>query len=115
MLVLLDDLSNLVGDTLDAHTWLFVVGRNLGRRNHVALLILELLLDTAVEEECNVRILLSFCTNMSQDYCASGPYTHQQCAPALRLACQATRQGHWSWPEGGTQLGKGTLHCSETW
>ena len=56
--ILLYDLSNLVCDTLDAHRWLFIVGRDLGRRDHVALLVLELLLNTAVEEERDVRVLL---------------------------------------------------------
>ncbi len=58
ILACLDDLGNLVRNGLDAHLRLLVVGSNLGRRNHDALLARVLLLNTAVEEESDVRVLL---------------------------------------------------------
>lgn len=53
----LDDFGDLVCDSLDAHLGLFVVCGDLGGRNHVSLLALELLLDTSVEEEGDMGIL----------------------------------------------------------
>jgi hypothetical protein len=74
----LDDLGNLVRNGLDAHLRLLVVGSNLGRRNHDALLARVLLLDTAVEEESDVRVLLRLwrlATILSSN-------THPQCGSA---------------------------------
>lgn len=48
-LVGLDDLGDLVGNSLNAHLGLLIVGRDLGRRDHVSDLVLELLLDTTAE------------------------------------------------------------------
>lgn len=58
-LALLDALANLFGNTHGAHRGLKVVGSNTRRGDHVTVLVLELLLDTAVEEEGNVSVLLS--------------------------------------------------------
>ena len=57
----LDNLGDLVGDTLDAHLGLLVVSGDLGRGDHVSFLALELLLDTTVEEEGNVGVFLGLC------------------------------------------------------
>ena len=67
MLILLDNFGNLVGDTLYTHAWLLVIGRNLGRGDHMALLIFELLLNTTVEEERDVRILLRLCMHINTE------------------------------------------------
>jgi hypothetical protein len=56
----LDDLGNLVGDTLNRHLGLLVVGGDLGGGDHVSLLALELLLDTTVKKEGNVGVLFGF-------------------------------------------------------
>jgi hypothetical protein len=53
-----DNLGNLLSDTLDTHLRVLVVCRHLRRGNHMALLVLELLLNASVEEESDVRILL---------------------------------------------------------
>jgi len=53
----LHDLGDLVGDSLHAHLWLLVVCGDLGRGDHVSLLAAELLLDTTIKEECDMRIL----------------------------------------------------------
>ena len=58
VLALLDDLRDLLRDALDTHLRVLVVRRHLRRRDHVALLVLELLLDTAVEEESDVSVFL---------------------------------------------------------
>lgn len=52
-----DALGHLLADGFGAHLGLMVVGRNLGRRDHIAHLARELLLDTSVEEESDVRVL----------------------------------------------------------
>lgn len=56
--VSLDDLRDLIRHSLHGHRWLFVVRRDLGRRDHVALFVLELFFDTAVEEESDVGVFL---------------------------------------------------------
>jgi len=57
-LVLSNALGHLVGDAAGAHLGVQVVRGDLGRGDELALLVLELLLDTAVEEEGDVRVLL---------------------------------------------------------
>lgn len=57
----LDDLCNLVGDAMGVHLGLLVVRRDLGRRNHFPVFVLELLFDTSVEEEGDVGVLFGFC------------------------------------------------------
>lgn len=57
----LNDLSHLVGDSLDTHLRLLVVRCDLWRGNHHTLFALILLLDATVEEEGNVRVLLRLC------------------------------------------------------
>lgn len=52
-------LGHLVTHGGSAHLGLEVIGGNLGRRDHVADLAGELLLNTTVEEESNVSVLLS--------------------------------------------------------
>jgi hypothetical protein len=59
MLVCPDDFCDLIRDTLDTHLWKFVVCCDFGRSNHVPFFPFELLLDTAIEEECDMRILFS--------------------------------------------------------
>lgn len=54
----LDNFGDLVCDSLDAHLGLFVVCGDLGGRDHVSLLALELLFDTSVEEEGDVGVFL---------------------------------------------------------
>jgi hypothetical protein len=61
VVALLHDLRDLVRDGLHAHPRLQVVRRDLGRRDHVPLLVVELRLDAAVEEERDVRVFLGFC------------------------------------------------------
>jgi hypothetical protein len=56
-----DALAQLLCDGHGAHLRLQVVRGYLGRRNHLALLVLELLLDTTIEEESDVSILFSLC------------------------------------------------------
>ena len=63
----LDDLCDLLGNTLDTHLRVLVVGGNLRRRDHVALFVVELLLDTTVEEERDMRILLRFWMGVRND------------------------------------------------
>ena len=58
--IALDNLGNFVSDTLDAHLGLLVIRVDFGRRHHVTCLSLELLLNTTVEEEGDVGVLLSF-------------------------------------------------------
>jgi hypothetical protein len=57
-LALLDALTKLVGDGHGAHLGLLVVGGDAGRGDHVSVLVVELDLDTAVEEEGDVGVLL---------------------------------------------------------
>lgn len=61
ILVLLHQLGHLVRHALHAHLRLLVVRRHLRARDHEPLLVLELLLDAAVEEERDVRVLLRLC------------------------------------------------------
>lgn len=58
-LVLTDTLGHLLTNTSGAHLRVEVISGHLGRWDHVADFTGELLLDTAVEEEGNVSILLS--------------------------------------------------------
>ena len=58
MLVGLDDFGDFIGDALHTHFRKLVVRRNFGRINHVPFFSLKLLLYTAIEEECDVRVLL---------------------------------------------------------
>lgn len=60
-LALLDALTELVGDGHGAHLGLLVVGGDTGRGDHVAVLVVELDLDTAVEEEGDVGVLFRLC------------------------------------------------------
>jgi len=55
-----DDLGDLVSDFLCAHLRLQVIGGDLRRGDQMSFFLLELLFHTAVEEEGNVSILLSF-------------------------------------------------------
>ena len=57
-LALLDALAQLVGDGHGAHLGLLVIGGDAGRGDHVAVLVVELDLDTAVEEEGDVGVFL---------------------------------------------------------
>lgn len=75
----LEDLGDLVGDTLRTHLRLLVVGSDLGRGDHRTLLALVLLLDTAVEEESNVGVLLSLCEMLVGLQLKT---THRQCESA---------------------------------
>lgn len=59
-LALAQTLGHLLTNTGSAHLGVEVVGGNAGRGNHITLLTRELLLDTTVEEERNVGVLLSF-------------------------------------------------------
>lgn len=59
-LVLSESLAHLVADVGGAHLGVLVVCGDLGRGDQVALLARELLLDTAVEEEGDVGVLLRF-------------------------------------------------------
>lgn len=54
----LDDLRHLIRYALHGHRRLFVVRRDFGRGDHVALFVLELFFDTAVEEESDVGVFL---------------------------------------------------------
>lgn len=63
-LVRLYDLGDLVGNSLHTHLGLLVVGGDLGRGDHDALLALVLLLNTAVEEEGDVGVLFGFCNEL---------------------------------------------------
>lgn len=56
--VSLDDLRDLIRHALHGHRRLFVVRRDFGRRDHVALFVLELFFDAAVEEESDVGVFL---------------------------------------------------------
>ena len=56
-LALLDALAQLVGDGHGAHLGLLVIGGDAGRGDHVSVLVVELDLDTAVEEEGDVGVL----------------------------------------------------------
>jgi hypothetical protein len=56
-LALLDALAELVGDGHGAHLGLLVVGGDAGRGDHVSDLVVELDLDTTVEEEGDVGVL----------------------------------------------------------
>jgi hypothetical protein len=56
-LALLDTFAQLVGDSHGAHLGLLVVGGDAGRGNHVSNLVVELDLDTTVEEEGDVGVL----------------------------------------------------------
>jgi hypothetical protein len=58
VLVRLDNLGDFVGDALHAHLGLLVVSGDLWRGDHESLLLVELLLDTAVEEERDVGVFL---------------------------------------------------------
>lgn len=58
-LALFNTLGHLLTHTRGAHLRVKVVSSDLGRRNHIPHFTGELLLDTAVEEESNVGILLS--------------------------------------------------------
>ena len=58
-LALANALGHLSTDLRGAHLGVKVVGGNLGRRDHVTDLSRELLLNTTVEEESNVSVLLS--------------------------------------------------------
>ena len=57
-LALLDALTELVGNSHGAHLGLLVVGRDARGRDHVSVLVVELDLDTSVEEESDVGVLL---------------------------------------------------------
>jgi len=57
-LVLANALGHLLANTGGAHLRVLVVGGNLGRGDHVAHLTRELLLNTTVEEEGNMGVLL---------------------------------------------------------
>ena len=54
----LDELCDLVGNTLNTHLRLLIVSRYFRGGDHSPLLSRELLLDTTIEEEGDVRILL---------------------------------------------------------
>jgi hypothetical protein len=54
----LNPLAELLGNSHGAHCGLEIIRRYLRRRNHLALLVLKLLLDTTVEEEGDVGVLL---------------------------------------------------------
>lgn len=58
VVALLDELCDLISNALDAHLRVLVVSRNLRGGDHGPLLCRELLLDTTIEEERDVRILL---------------------------------------------------------
>jgi hypothetical protein len=60
MLAFLQDLGNLLCDTVNTHFRVFVVRGNFGRGYHVSLFVFELLLRAAVEEKGDVRIFFSF-------------------------------------------------------
>ena len=69
VLVGLDDFGDFIGDTLHTHFRKLVVRRDFGRINHVPFFSLELLLDTAIEEECDVRVLLCLCVHVRKALC----------------------------------------------
>jgi hypothetical protein len=56
----LDDLGNLVRDTLGIHLGLLVVCRDLGRGDHLSVFVFELLFHTSVEEKGDVGVLFGF-------------------------------------------------------
>jgi hypothetical protein len=60
MLALLEDLGNLLGDTVNTHLRVFVVRGDLGRGNHVSLFVFELFLNATIEEKRHMRVFLSF-------------------------------------------------------
>jgi hypothetical protein len=57
-LALLDALAQLVSDSHGAHLGLLVIGGDAGRGDHVSDLVVELDLDTTVEEESDVGVFL---------------------------------------------------------
>lgn len=57
MLVGPDDLRDFIRDALHTHFRKLVICRDFGRIDHVSFFSLEQLLDTAIEEECDMRIL----------------------------------------------------------
>ena len=52
---------HLLGNSTGTHLWLQVIGRDLWRRHHNSVLAWPRLLDTAVEEEGHVCVLLRLC------------------------------------------------------
>lgn len=60
MFAFLEDFSNLFCNSVDAHLGLHIIGGDLRGRNHVPFLVLELLLDASIEEECDVRVFFGF-------------------------------------------------------
>lgn len=96
---LLDALARLVCDGHGAHLGLLIVGGNLGGRNHIALLILKLLLDAAVEKESNMGVLFGL-SNVALLDALLGKPLREHIVHLLR------RESNWV-PESDVVLGHG--------
>ena len=57
MLVGSNNFCDFIRDALDTHFRKLVVCRDFGRLNQISFFSFELLLDAAIEEECDMRIL----------------------------------------------------------
>jgi hypothetical protein len=64
VLVVLDDFRDFIRNALHTHFWKLVVCRDFGRIDHMPFFSLELFLDTAIEEECDMRVLFGFCVRV---------------------------------------------------
>jgi hypothetical protein len=71
MFALPEHFRNFIRDALCAHLRVLVVSGNLGRRDHMALLALELLLHASIKKECDMRVFLGFYV-MRREFCVCG-------------------------------------------